>query len=156
MKKHSLLLVVLCLFWFWDAKADECSLSSDSKSFVSLKLMECRVLTDETKSQGKALTARQLEQARSELVEKENSGTIWGDARIKDIHRKVDCMMSTGDFKTCTCLNDELPFWLHYIDYVALITAAPSISASQLGLSDPEFSKLTGIVWSVRDQCIAQ
>ena len=82
MKKHSLLLVVLCLLWFWDAKADECSLSSDSKSFVSLKLMECRVLTDETKNQGKALTARQLEQARSELVEKENSGTIWGDSRM--------------------------------------------------------------------------
>lgn len=155
MRKHRLLLLVFGLFWIWGAHARECSIFSDAEPFLSVEQVECRALTDKTKNQGRPLTLRQLDQARSSLVENEDSETLWGKARIDAINKKVDCMISTGDIKICTCLSEDLPFWMSYLDYITLITAAPDINASRYGLSDAEFSKLSGLVWGVRDQCIA-
>lgn len=114
----------------------------------------CETLTDKKVNQGKPLNIHQLKQAHEKITKPIKENTIWGQISFSDPNRKVDCMIATGDFKTCYCLSSQLPWWLPYSGYLAIVTSSKEISAEAFQLSQSDFSQLSGVVWSVRDTCI--
>jgi hypothetical protein len=122
--------------------------------FSSPDTFICETLTDKKVNQGKPLNIHQLKQAHEKITKPHQKNTIWGQLQLATANRKVDCMIATGNFKTCHCLGSQLPWWLSYSGYLSIVTSSKEISAEAFQLSQSEFSKLSGIVWSVRDTCI--
>lgn len=121
---------------------------------ISVDQSICETLTDKKVNQGKPLTVHQLKQAQEKITKPYNENTMWGQVSLVEANRTVDCMIATGDFKTCHCLSSQLPWWLPYSGYLSIVTSSKEISAKSFQLSQSDFSQLSGIVWSVRDKCI--
>jgi hypothetical protein len=160
MKPLSSFLALMFLLAPVSAWADECAfLPKEDPEYAafstSVDLLKCRELTDKTRNGGKPLTLQQLEEARTKLSDGYRSDTLWGALQIAGINKRVDCMIAIGDYRTCHCLGERLPVRVSFVDYLRVVTSAPGVGAAQFGVSQAEFSKLTGILWSVRDQCIA-
>lgn len=162
MKPLSSFLVVLSLLAPVSALADECAfLQANEPAWLaeladSVDLLECRALTDKDRNNGKPLTLHQLEQVRMRFKSDTTYiDTIWMRFRLARLNKKIDCMSAFGDYRTCHCLGESLPVDVSFVGYVMVVTSAPGVGAAQFGVSNAEFSKLTGILWSVRDQCIA-
>lgn len=164
MQVQKLAALVLCLFASGMANADECAFlpkGTVNPFFPDLgepehvDMSECRELTDKTRNSGKPLTLHQLEQARSKLTKPYHSKTVMGLLQKSGLDKRVDCMIALGHFATCHCLSERLPLRVSFVDYLRVVTSAPGVGATQLGISQTEFSKLSGILWSARDQCIA-
>jgi hypothetical protein len=163
MQVHKLAALVICLIGSGMANADECAFLQKGKThpdFADLgepehvDLGQCRELTDKTRNGGKPLTLQQLEEARSKLTRPYHSKTFWGLLQKSGLDKSVDCMIALGDFKTCHCLKERLPVGVSFVDYLRVVTSAPGVGAAQFEISQTEFSKLSGILWSARDQCI--
>jgi len=79
---------------------------------ISVDESICETLTDKKVNQGKPLTIHQLKQAEEKITKPHNKNTLWGQLSLAKANKKVDCMIATGDFKTCHCLSSQLPWWL--------------------------------------------
>lgn len=121
---------------------------------ISVDESICETLTDKKVNQGKPLNIHQLKQAHEKITKPHQKNTIWDQLQLARANRNVDCMIATGNFKTCHCLGSQLPWWLSYSAYLSIVTSSKEISAEAFQLSQSEFSELSGIVWSVRDTCI--
>lgn len=141
------------------AHAEDCPIPKtqpDANGFVPPpedypSVSECRDLTDRSKNGGKPLTLMQLEELR-----RKNSRADTVDAALQAamMGKKIDCMIASGDIKTCTCLVDAMPVFVSYLTYVHIVTNPEGSDFSYLKLNPQDLSKLTGIAWSVRDMCI--
>lgn len=140
--------------------ANECDYLIDHNSewskagIKSLEFSICENLTNKEVNNGKPLNIHQLEQAREKLLEPFNKEKIFDSTVISSINRKVDCMIATGNYYTCHCIGKNLPWALTYGGYLAIVTSAEGINADAFQISQSDFVKLSGIVWSVRDGCI--
>jgi len=160
----SLIFLVLFLLIPGSVRADECAFLPKSKpspdpEWASLGsstpgLDECRALTDKARNAGKPLTLMQLEEVRTQLTKPHKKGTIWGKFSSAVVSRKVDCMILIGDIKTCHCLSENLPVFTSFSQYVLILTEPSALDAASLGITQTEFLKLNGVLWSVRDQCV--
>lgn len=122
----------------------------------SKDLRNCKSLTTNPRNPGQPLSISQLEQVRDELLAATNQQTVWDRFQRLSLDRLVDCMIVNGTFQTCFCLSEELPLVLTYPQYVAVVTSSPGLTPSHFGVTDAEYSKLVGKVWSARDQCVTQ
>lgn len=160
MQVHKFAALVLGILVCTSAMADECAFLPKGDPEIadladSVDWLECRELTDKTRNGGKPLSLHQLEEARSKLSKEYRSDTLWGALQIAGINKRVDCMIALGHFATCHCLSERLPVRVSFVDYLRIVTSAPGVGAAYFGISQTEFSKLSGILWSARDQCIA-
>ncbi|WP_086123362.1 hypothetical protein [Hydrogenophaga sp. IBVHS1] len=161
MNTISLALLLLCLLASPSARADECAFLPKGDPKIadladSVDYLECRALTDKTRNEGKPLTVHQLEQIRMEFEsDKTYKDTIWMRLRLATLNKKIDCMIASGRIEECHCLAERLPVQVAFVDYLRIITSAPGLDSAQFGLSQTDFSRLSGMVWSVRDQCLA-
>lgn len=119
-------------------------------------LTRCKALTKDDISQKARLPISQLEEARYELLAAHSPDTIWGRHQRDTTNKLVDCMVATGDFKDCYCLTRNLPIIVSYPEYVSLVTSSQGVTGAYFGLTDSDFTKLIGLVWSARDQCLIQ
>lgn len=152
------MLAALALLTSGSAWADDCAeFKTDPKSeFASserVDLIECRALTSTDRNGGKPLTLHQLVQARADLMNKQGA-TIWERVQAESLGKKIDCMATTANFSMCHCLSERLPMSVGFGDYVRMIAPSSRATAASLGLSEGDFAKLSGILWSVRDQCV--
>lgn len=124
----------------------------------SLSWRECRDLTDKARNNGKPLTLLQLEQVRAKYARDRDYSLefVWTSVSASSMQKKVDCMIVSSDIKLCTCLAEELPVSLSYLDYVHIVANPKGSDFSYLKLNPQELSRITGMVWSVRDECIAR
>jgi len=98
-----------------------------------------------------------LEEVRAKFARDRNYSLdlVWTSVSAASMQKKVDCMTVSSDIKLCTCLADELPVSLSYLNYVHIVTNPKGSDFSHLQLNPHELSKATGMVWSARDMCIA-
>lgn len=145
----------------FSAFANECDFLIDHNSEWSkagIKPLEyniCENLTNKEVNNGGPLNIHQLEQAREKLLKPLNKEKIFDSTVISSINRKVDCMIATGNYNMCHCLGQNLPWVLTYEGYLAIVTSAKGINADAFQLTQSDFAKISGIVWSVRDSCLA-
>lgn len=121
----------------------------------SVERIECKALTDKKVNQGRPLTIYQLELAREKLSENYQDRTLWNLGMQGPLNKKVDCMIATGDIKTCHCISSYLPALMPYSHYISIVTSTGLLKAEDYNLSESDFSKLTGMIWSIRDRCIS-
>lgn len=164
MKRLLLALVLLNYLLSSSAQADECAapLAKPGQGWQppiedAPSWRECRDLTDKARNNGKPLTLLQLEEVRSKYARDRNYSIdfVWTSVSAASMQKKVDCMIVSSDIKLCTCLAEELPVSLSYLNYVHIVTAPKESDFSYLKLNPQELSRVTGMVWSVRDMCIA-
>jgi hypothetical protein len=141
------------------ARADECGfLPSIDHELADLlensNLGVCRSLTDKTRNGGKPLTLLQLEEERTKLSGRYRRSTVWNEIQLAGLNKRVDCMIVLGNFETCHCLSERLPWRISFAQYTQFVTSAPGLNAASFGITQTELSKLSGTIWSIRDQCI--
>lgn len=161
MKRLLLALVLLNYLPSSLAQSDECGAmavqaptSSIFSGFPDADVSGCRELTGNTRSGGKPLTLMQLEEVRRKYIRE--TGTIDLGIEAAARHKRIDCMIATGDIRTCMCIAEKLPVVVPYLTYVHIVTSPIGTDFRYLKLSPQDLSKVTGIARSVRDMCIAR
>jgi hypothetical protein len=159
MKRLLLALVLLNYLPLSLAQSDECgamAVQAPSSSIFSgapdADVSACRELTGNTRSGGKPLTLIQLEEVRRKYIR--DTGTIDEAIESAAREKRIDCMIASGDIKTCMCIAEKLPVVVPYLTYVHIVTSPKVTDFRYLKLSPQDLSRLTGIVRSVRDKCI--
>jgi len=130
--------------------------NGEFNKFPSVKYLECMELTDRRKNQNKPLTAHQLQETRSRLLNdpRYSKDTTWGATQSRGIEKQVDCMIVLGNFETCSCYAKKLPLFVSFSEYVFIINRRPEIGPSTYRLDQSKFDDLVNLLSSVRDQCI--
>jgi hypothetical protein len=140
--------------------ANDCSFlkgPDDEWSKMGLKSTDqtiCEALTDKNVNQGRPLNILQLEEVRRKISEPYQKDKIFDQVALASIDKKVDCMIATGDYKICHCLSNKLPWMLSYRGYLSIVTSSEDVTAEAFQISQSDFLKLSGIVWTVRDACL--
>ena len=141
------------------AQSDECGAmaaqaptSSIFSEFPDADNSACRELTGNNRNGGKPLTLMQLEERRRKYIR--DTGTIDEAIEAAARDKRIDCMIASGDIKTCMCIAEKLPVDVPYLTYVHIVTSPKGTDFRYLKLSPQDLSKVTGITRSVRDMCI--
>ncbi len=162
-----LLVVAITFMWQVSAAAagtDECDFLAqpDNKFWKAgdrpVTWLECRDLTDNSRNNGKPLTVRQLEEVRGKYARDRNYSpdNLWNAVSAASMRTKTDCMIASSDIKMCTCLAEELPVDLSYLNYVLLISSPKMSDLNHLNWKPYELERLYVDVRSVRDMCVAR
>ena len=102
--------------------------SEDSFWFNDLPAVETlwESLEEHTQNQEKPMSLPQLREFEHEYL-KRFTDTHWDSVQSAADTRALDCMKVTSDETLCSCLRDELPVFISFTDYTALVIDPQSI-----------------------------
>ena len=86
---------------------------------------------------------------------KPNENTIWGQLEKSTNERDYACVKSFGHTGFCKCLGENLPAYLSFDGYVALVTGKNANKYLE-GMKADEIYKFFKKVIEVRDSCVTK
>ncbi len=111
-------------------------------------------LSGASKNNNEPLTIEELSKVYKKLMAPVNPKTIWGSLQASTLERDVTCMKATGNERLCRCLGNELPVYLSFRSYVAIVTGEKNLNFS--GLTAEEIKKMIEKIMNVREKCVTK